>query len=470
LPGVGKITAETKNDKLGTVEWKLSNGARVIVRPSDFDADSVTLSGTSPGGLSTVTNAQYGYARYADSLVSVGGVAELDVDDLAKVLAGKQATARAGINEITENVGGGASVKDIETMFQLLHLRITAPRRDDNAIAVWKANFIENLKNREKSPDYQFSIKSSDVLWQNNLRRKQPTPAEIEKLDVDKAFAFYKDRFADISDFTFVIVGSVDVNQLKPLVETYLASLPGKGRKEKEKDVGLRRVGGNVKKSWAVGQEPKARVSITFHGDETWTRDKDRDMFILGRVLSTKLRETMREDMGGVYGVGAGGFISRSPRQERTFSISFGADPKRVDELIAAAYKEIDKLAKGEGDIETYLDKVRKGYEREREVQLKNNGFWLSWLETSARFGDDPNLILDPAPMLARMTAANVKAAAKRYLDKGRVYTAIMMPGDGKADAKTDATPKAQPKAPPKAQPKPQPKDPKQVPGAEAPN
>jgi zinc protease len=427
LPKPGTITKETKSSLLGTTEWTLSNGARVIVRPSDFDADTVLLSGTSPGGLATISDAAYPTAKFADTIAGIGGVAELDVDTLSKLLTGKQVNANTSINEVTESVSGRASVRDLETMFQLLHLRITAPRKDDDAIAVWRANLTENLVNREKSPDYQFSVQSGDVLYQNHIRRKATRPADVAKIDVDKALAFYKDRFSDVGDFTFVIVGAVDLAKLKPLVETYLASLPSKGRKEKEKDPGIRRVGGVVKKSWALGQEPKARVSIMFHGDEAWTRDKDRDMYVLSRVLSIRLREVMREDLGGVYGVGAGGGLSRSPRQERTFSISFGADPTRVDELIKAAQAEVDKVLKN-GVDDSYLDKVRKGYERDRELQLRTNSFWLGWLESSARFGDDPNLVLDPKPMLDRMTVANVKASIKKYLDGKRVYQAVMMP------------------------------------------
>ena len=427
LPKPGTITKETKNDKLGTTEWKLSNGARVIVRPSDFDADAVLLSGTSPGGLSTVTDAAYPTAKFADTIAGLGGVAEFDVEALGKLLTGKQASANTSINEVTESVSGRASVRDLETMFQLLYLRITAPRKDDDAIAVWRTNLTENLLNREKSPDYQFSVQSGDVLYQNNIRRKATKAGDVAKVDVDKALAFYKDRFADIGDFTFVIVGTIDLAKLRPLVETYLASLPSKGRTEKEKDPGVRRVGGVVKRSWALGQEPKARVSIMFHGEEAWTRDKDRDMYVLSRVLSVRLREVMREDLGGVYGVGAGGGLSRSPHQERTFSISFGADPTRVDELIKAANAEVAKVLKN-GIDESYLDKVRKGYEREREVQLKTNSFWLGWLESTARFGDDPNLVLDPKPMLDRMTVANVKASIKKYLDAKRLYQAVMLP------------------------------------------
>ncbi|MEO8700523.1 MAG: insulinase family protein [Kofleriaceae bacterium] len=454
-PKPGTITKETKIDKIGVTEWTLSNGARVIVKPTDFEADSIQLSGTSPGGLAQASNAEYPNARFADTIAGIGGVAELDVEDISKLLAGKQAAASTSINEITESVSGRASAKDIETMFQLLYLRMTAPRKDEDAIAVWRANFIEQLQNREKSPDFQFSIKSNEVLWQGNPRRKLALPADIAKVDADKALAFYKGRFGDATDFTFVIVGTVDLAKLRPLVETYLASLPSKGRREKEKDLNIRRVGGVVKKSWAFGVEPKARVSILFHGDQRWTRDDDRDMYTLNRVAGIRLREVMREDMGGVYGVGASGTLLRSPHQERLFTVSFSADPTRVDELIAAAQKEIAAIAKS-GVDEKYLDKVRKGFERDREVQLKSNGFWLGWLESSARFNDDPTLVLDSAPMLARMTSANVQAAAKRFIATNRIYQSVMMPASDKAPPV--------PKKPPPS------KDPKIIPGAEKSN
>ena len=459
-PKPGTIVNETKRDPIGVTEWTLSNGARVIVKPTDFEADAIALVGSSPGGLAKANAAQYPNARYADTIATIGGVAEFDVEELGKLLAGKQASASASINEVTESVSGRASTRDLETMFQLVHLRMTAPRKDADAIAVWRANFVENLLDRERSPEFQFSVKSGEVLWKGHARRKQPKPADIERIDADKALAFYKDRFGDAADFTFVIVGTVDLAALRPLVETYLASLPARGRKETELDVGVRRVGGVVKKTWELGQEPKARVSMLFHDAEPWTRDKERDMYVLGRVVSTRLREILREDMGGVYGVGAGGFVSRSPIQERAFTVSFGADPARVDELIKAARAEIATIAKA-GIAESYLAKVKTGFEREREAQLRTNGFWLGWLESSARFGDDPALVLDPAPMIARMTSERVKAAAKRYLDGKRYYQAVMTQ---KSDKPPVAKQPGQPKPAKPAKP-----DPKIVPGAERP-
>jgi zinc protease len=240
--------------------------------------------------------------------------------------------------------------------------------------------------------------------------------------------AFYQDRFGDVSDFTFVIVGAVDLAKLKPLVEAYLASLPGKGRKEKEKDVGARRVGGVVKQTWKLGiDQDKARVRVLFHGDEAWSRDKERDMFALDQVLSMRLREILREDLGGVYGVGAGGDISRGVRQERSFTIEFGCAPDAVDKLVKAAFDEIDVIAK-QGIGATYLDKVKQTFIRDRETAMRTNRFWVDWLARSARYGDDPTIILDSKALLARITSDNVKAAAAKYLDKKKYFQAVMLP------------------------------------------
>jgi zinc protease len=426
-PTPGKIVKEKVVDKVGVTEWTLSNGARVIVKPTDFEADNVVISMESPGGEATAKDKDFDSDRFADDLADIGGVGEFDADTLQKVLAGKQVRVATSIGETTEGLTGGGSVKDLETLMQLVHLRLTAVRKDDQQFAVWKTNSAEELQNAMRSPEVQYARESQKALWKDNPRRRPPMPEDLAKIDYDKALAFYKDRFGDATDFTFVIVGAVKTDQLRPLVETYLASLPAHGRKEKEKDLGIRKVGGVVKKDWKLGQEPKASVRIDFHGDESWTRDKDRDMFVMGQVLSIKLREVMREDKGGVYGVGASGFIQRSPHQDRSFTIRFGCDPTRVDELVKAAIDQIDDLAKN-GTDDDHLSRVKETYVRTRETELRQNRFWSGWLTNAYRYGDDPSLVLDTEPMTKRMTSANVKAAAKKYLDPKQVFQAVLLP------------------------------------------
>jgi len=426
-PKPGKIVKEAKRESIGVTEWTLSNGVHVVIKPTDYEADRVSLLGTSPGGVAVASDKAYGDARFADDIAAIGGVGDHDAEELGKMLAGKQVSAAAEIGETTESIEAGASVRDLETMFQLVYLRMAAPRKDDRAIAVWRQNAREQLINRLRDPEVQFAIQSQAVLWHGNARRKPVGPADVDKLDPAKAFAFYKDRFGDATDFTFVIVGAFDAARLRPLVETYLASLPAKGRHEKQKDLGIRKVRGVVKQAWMLGQEPKARVQILFHGDETWTRDRDRDLYILGQVMEIRLREVLREDKGGVYGVGVGGAISRAPHQERDFSISFGCDPLRVTELINATFDEIAAVQKA-GIGPDYLEKVKQTFSREREVQLRNNSFWVGWLSSAYTYGDDPALVLDPSKMIARMTSANVQAAARRYLDTKQFFEPVLLP------------------------------------------
>jgi zinc protease len=311
---------------------------------------------------------------------------------------------------------------------------VTEPRKDPEQFAVWQKNSAEQIANQMRSPEFQYARQSVDALYKSNPRTAFPKPEDYAKVDLDKAFAFYKERFGDMSDFTFVIVGDFQLDKLRPLVETYLASLPGKGRKEKEKDVGIRKVPGIVKKEWKLGVEPKASVRLDFHADDTWSKDKERDVYVLGQVLSNRLREELREAKSGVYGVGASGAILRSPHQEREFSISFGCAPERVDELVTAANAEIDAIAKkGIGD--EYLDKVKQIYTRSRETDLRTNRFWLSRLQNAYRFGDDPTDIPDTSKTLARITSANVQAAAKHFLDHKQVYEAVRVPEGDKAES-----------------------------------
>jgi zinc protease len=446
-PKPGKIVKEKKLDKIDAIEWTLGNGARVVVKPTDFENDTIVFSATSPGGTALASDKDFNSAQFAVDVSNSGGVGEIDSDTLQKMLSGKQMSGSVSIGEVTEGLRGQSSVKDLETAFQLLHLKLIAPRKDVEQFEVWKATRAEQLENFERLPERKFQRASQDALFANHPRRRSPVADDIKKVDLDTALKFYRDRFGDVSDFTFIIVGAFKTDELKPFVETYLASLPGKHRTEREKDIGARKVKGVVKKEWKVGQEPKARVTIDFHGDETWSKDKERDMYILSRVIGIRLREVLREDMGGVYGVGAGGQIARSPHQERTFNISFGCDPKRVDELIAAVFVEVDKVAaKPKSDAvdaakdkkdqpvtdkmleDDYLSKVKETYLRERETSLRRNDFWINELVRAYRFGDDPAGFLDTTKIVARMTPANVRAAAKRFIDKKQYYQAVMLP------------------------------------------
>ncbi len=358
-PTPGTITATKTIPEIGVTEWTLKNGARVILKPTDFKNDEVRMSAFANGGTSLASDADYESAKFADAIVREGGLGMFDAVTLRKALSGKVVSMNAHIGELEEGVSATASPTDLDSMFQLVYLAFTAPRRDEAAFRSWRAREDEAVKNRALSPNDFFNDELAKFSTQNHLRRMPTTSELLTKIDYDKAFAFYKSRFADASGFTFVFVGNIDLDRTKKLVETYIASLPSANKKENWKDPNVVRPRGVAKKQIAKGSEPKSSVSLTFHGSDAWSRDADNDMRMLGEVLRIRLREILREDMGGVYGVGASGSISRRPKQQFTFGISFGCAPENIDKLEKATFDEIQTLQKN-GISADYIAKVKE--------------------------------------------------------------------------------------------------------------
>ena len=426
-PTPGSVLKATAVSEIGITEWTLSNGVRVIVKPTDFSNDQVRVAAFSPGGHSLVKDADFVSARFADIAVGQGGLGPFDAVQLKKVLAGKLVSVSASISELEEGLSGSAAPADLETLFQMMHLAFVAPRRDAEAFAAWRTRESESVKNRRLSPEGTFFEDMTAFSTQNHLRRRPVTPALLEQVDLDRALAIYKDRFAEAGDFTFVFVGNVDLERLKPLVEAYLGSLPTKKRKESWRDPKVTLPPGVKTKTVKKGSEPKSMVSLTFHGTEKWSRDTENDLRMLGEVLRFRLRQVLREDLGGVYGVQVGGGINRRPRQEYRFGVSFGCAPDSVEKLERAVFDEVAAIQKnGIGD--DYITKVKEARRRAHQTELRDNGFWLRELSRAYAFGDDPRLIVDIEPMVTKVSSDRVKAAAKKYLSTKQYLLGVLEP------------------------------------------
>ena len=425
-PAPGPVVATKAIPAIGVTEWTLKNGVRVVIKPTEFKSDEVRLAAFAPGGTSLASDADYDSVKFGEALIREGGVGSFDATTLRKALAGKVVSAGLGVGELESDVNASASPADLETMFQLIYLRFTAERRDDPAIAAWKEREIERAKNRRRSPEAAFSEDLGLFTTQNHRRRQPTTPEMIQNIDIDKAFAFAKERFSDASNFTFLIVGKVDLERVKPLVEAYLGSLPA-GHREMWKDPNVEKPKGVAKKLANQGSEPKARVSMTFHGKETWTRDNENDLRMLGEVLRMRFREILREDMGSVYGVSAVGNVLRRPKKEYVFTIGFGCAPENVDKLEKAVFDEI-KAIQDKGIGPDYIAKVKSLWKREHETRLTENSYWIGELAYAYRYGDDPKLVLDFDPLVAKVTSDHVKAAAKKYLSNTQYILGELRP------------------------------------------
>ena len=421
------VAAERFDSALGVTYLTLENGASVILKPTTFKADEVLLSAFSPGGNSVEPDSLFRASVFATQLVGIGGLADFPLVELQKKLAGKAISLFPYIGSFQEGVRGQASPKDLETLFQLLYLNFTAPRRDPEAVQAFKDNVKAAIANRGSSPAVAFRDTLSVTMAQHHPRSQPITSAMIDSMDVDKSLVVYRDRFGDASDFTFVVVGSFTVDGIKPLIARYLANLPATRRAETWKDPGIRTPRGVVELEVHRGIEPKSQTELVFSGPFPFSRGERFVLRSVADILEIKLREQLREELGGTYSVSVSASPTKIPREEYTVSISFGSAPDRVNQLLKAVFAEIDSLATS-GPGEKEIAKVKEALIRARETDLKENGYWLGQLAQIEQTGDDPKTILDGTDLLALLTADRLKAAAARYLDRSNVVRVTLLP------------------------------------------
>ena len=426
-PRRATVVTSSRIPEIGVTRWTLSNGVRVILKPTDFKADEVLILGSSPGGASRLAPTEFARAREATTLVTEGGVGTFSQVDLQKALAGKAASAFPGIGELTETMFGRGSPKDLETVFQLMYLYFTSPRPDTTAVLAWKQRVRAALANRGASPDQAFSDTLAVTLTSHHPRSQPVTVATIDSLDLAASLRFYRDRFADASDFTFVIVGNFTVDSIRPLVLTWLGGLPATQRKETWKDIGMRTPAGVVTRDVRRGTEPKARTVIVFNGPFEWTRENRYAMASLVEVLRMRLRDVLREELGGTYDVSVSQSSERDPRQEYEFTIDFGSAPERADTLRAAVFRELERI-KQDGPTAEEIEKVREMQRRADETELKQNGYWLNALAAAARYDSDPRLILRRSELRTKLSPAMVRNIARKYLNDSRYVQVRLLP------------------------------------------
>lgn len=426
-PAPGRIVSEKRIAEVGVTEWGLSNGARVVLKPTDFASDEVVEQSTSFGGNARVNDRDYLSALLASQIVRSGGVGQFDLQALNRALAGKAVSVQPWIDELSEGIGGRAAPKDVETLFQLIHLYATAPRRDAPAFEAWRASLREALRNRDVSPGSVFADAIAKKMWGDEPRRSIPKLADVEQIQLDTALKFYAERFADMSDFTFVFVGKIDEAAFRPLVERYLASLPGKGRKETFKDLGLHRHKGVTRVSVRAGKEDKESVALMFHGDSPWSEQAHTDLVSLEMYLGIRVREVLRERLGGVYTPRVDSSFERLPFNSYALTLSFDCKPSDADKLEQAARAVIAEVKKS-GIEASYVEKLRSERTRDLEVSYRRNGFWLDRLLGKYRQGEDPRDILILHELTKRVTSDNVRQAAKKFLRDDQYLEARLLP------------------------------------------
>lgn len=427
LPSKGKIVSEEENQNFNFKILTLSNGAVVYLKKTDFKNDQVVMNALSFGGRSAYSEADDVNVRFSASIQSSSGMGEFSQVQLDKLMQGKKASVVPGINDFSESLSGSASPADLELWLQLLHLRFTSPRLDEEAFSSFITQQKTGLQNRHVDPVNAFRD-TVQVTMSCYHDRKFPISTElIDQINKERALEIYKQRFSNAADWKFVFVGNFDEAQLRPLLEQYIASLPSSPSIETWKDMGVKTPRGKSRKVVKRGVEQKSMVQINYTGASQWTQSERLLMQAMNNLMQIKLRESLREDESGTYGVGCNGAINRIPNNDYNITISFQCDPANTDKLITAAFEVINNV-RTQGCGSEDLTKITEGLKRSRETSKQENNFWVTQLSTAALYGDLPVTDEEFELFIRNLTSDVLREAANRYYNDANRLEFILLP------------------------------------------
>lgn len=435
IPTGSPVIHSKRIDPIDVTIWTLANGPRVVLKPTDFKNDEILLGAFSPGGSSLADDDEYLNASLSDLLVQRSGVGEFDQSALVKKLTGHMVSVAPIIGSLTEGFSARATPADLEVMFQLIYLYATQPRLDESSVLSFKGQQRAMLANRAALPAAAFQDSLIAALYPNDPRRSSLTSDSLESIDGEKALSFYRARFADMGDFTFVLVGNFDIDQLRYLSERYLGALPATNRNETWVDRFRPSPEGIVTKIARKGLEERAQTAIVFHGLTEYSFDRGSLIQVLVRVLDMRLREELREALGGVYSASVNGGLTRLPQGTYGINIFFGSAPERVDELTAAVLDEI-KAIQTDLDLTPYLEKTKAQYRRDQEISMEQNSFWIGALQ---EYLENPLLQLEDIPqiphLLDNVNEDMIRQAARMWLID-RYVKVVLLPENSSSTTK----------------------------------
>lgn len=428
LPANAKVTEESADPKFGLTYLTLSNGVKVVLKPTDYKADQVLMRAFSPGGLSLVADDKAYSGQYLSQVASESGLKKLSRVQLTKMLSGKRASASISLSDQFEYVNGNATPKDLETMLQLAYLQFSDVNFEPGAFDSFLNKQRKFIPDLITNPQTYFGNEVGKIMSQNHPRAYPfPTMEQLDKIKLDEIKAVYADRFADASDFTFVFIGNFEKEKLKPLLLKYLGNLPGKKRVESWKDLGIRPPAGKVEKTIRKGVDQKSLVQITFTGPAKFDRDEARSIAALGELLTIKLTEILREEKSGVYGVGAFGSISKIPYERSSFTISFPCGPENVESLTNAAIAEVVKIQNGQIDDKD-IEKVKEARRVRAREDVKRNEYWALEISRSLLQGLDLYTLEELETRINAITKEDLQAAAKKFLKLDERKQFVLLP------------------------------------------
>ena len=428
-PKAGAIKKTTTNAELGATELLLKNGIRVIIKPTEFKSDEINLYAYSDGGRSLIETADLPSATLTTDVISFMGLGDFSYMGLQKALSGKTVSLNASIDGYSEEFEGSSSIKDFETLLQLLYLSFTAPRRDEEAYQTLMGMLANQLVNKDKNHKAIFRDSVSTMAADHSDRVVLLNTEMLDKVSLDKILQIYKARFANPADFTFIFVGNIhpEDNETCALISKWLGGLKTKCKHEQFQDRGVRAPKGEQKNYFTRDMQIKTatnRIQYTSY-DIPYTLANALNMEVIGRILDIRYLESVREREGGSYGVGTYGYIRRTPVPCAGLLMQFDTDPAKQERLMQIIHEEVQTIIK-DGPREDDLQKVKESMLKDFAEDLEKNDWWMTALEEYYRYGLD--LPADYAEAVKAVTAESVQNTLRKLVDAGNVFEVVMMP------------------------------------------
>lgn len=427
LPTPGRVVERREDARFGATCFTLSNGVKVAVKPTHFKKDQVLMTATSPGGSSLFGEADYINLKLFNSVINLGGWGSFDAIGLNKRLAGKEVSCAPTLGLDNESLNGSAVPADLQTLFELIYLQFTAPRKDEAAFASYETRLRAQLKNQELNPMVAFSDTITRLVYDNHPRTLRLKEADLEKISYDRILAMYRERFADASDFLFTFVGNVDPDSIVPYLEQYLATLPTLHRTDLANEAGVARpVAGSRKSQFHHAMEtPMASVLNTLSGQIDNTLENRVAMQMLKQILDLVYYEKVREEEGGTYGVQTSVGISHFPAGQAMLQIYFDTEPVKRERMNAIVQTELRRIA-DEGPRALDFEKTHDNLLKRHAEQLQENSYWLNAIDTYYYRGFDG--LTDFEATVRSMTPAKIQAFAQQLLQQGNWVEVVMEP------------------------------------------
>lgn len=426
LPKAGTVVKEEKG-KFDATIWTLSNGMKVVLKKTDYKDDQILMSSYSYGGQSLIPTAHIQDKNLVGAIPGIGGLGNFNAVNLRKALSGKTASVRPAIYQWTQSFVGNSSIKDVETMFQLLYLNFTAPHKDEEAFKSTIESLRNQLKNIKSNPSVIFSENITKTMYGDNPRVKRIELEEVDNLDYDRIIDTYKKLYANPGSFVFTFVGTIDEATMKPLVEQYLASLPS-GNKDAKYDINslAKKQKGEVVNTFSQEmQTPKASVFNLYTANLQRNLKNSITLDALKQIMDIVYTEKVREQEGGTYGVGTNASISRIPDGETSFLISFDTDPERYRRLNDLAISELKEMAANGPRTEDW-QKVKEYMNKKYEEDIKTNGYWLDILDNYYFYNEDNDS--EYLTILNAITGDDIKKMANDIISQNNFIEVIMTP------------------------------------------